>query len=173
MWKYRLRKGNTRKKSLYLCFSLCFSLWRLHTTWIKVQSVETWTKYRQLNERVTATHGQEDMVVIQAVEIQLGFLSKKTERGIECLKCATQPPYLLGAAVLFTTTVVRILKSTLIARSDLFWTIVCINSLSFYITRLYFKNGGGGFVRKLLASLVVPSIPISDISPSGVGLIAS
>ena len=114
------------------------------------------------------------MVVIQAVEIQLGFLSKKTERGIECLKYATQPPYLLGAAILFTTTVVRILKSTLIARNDLFWTIVFINSLSLYITCLYFKKGGGGgFVRKLLASLVVPSIPISDISPSDVGLIAS
>ena len=85
MWKYRLRKGNTRKKSLYLCFSL----WRLHTTWIKVQSVETWTKYRRLNERVTAPRGRQDLVVIQAVEIQLGFLSKKTERGIESLKYAS------------------------------------------------------------------------------------
>ena len=84
MWKYRLRKGNTRKKSLYLCFSL----WRLHTTWIKVQSAATWTKYRRLNERVTASRGRQDLVVIQAVEIQLGFLSKKTERGIECLKYA-------------------------------------------------------------------------------------
>ena len=133
MWKYRLRKGNTRKKSLYLCFSL----WRLHTTWIKVQSVETWTKYRRLNERVTAPRGRQDLVVIQAVEIQLGFLSKKTERGIESLKYASQPPCLLGAAVLFTTTVVRILKSTLIARSDLYWTIVSINSLSLYIICLY------------------------------------
>ena len=77
-------KKDTNKTGLYLCFSL----WRLHTTWIKVQSVETWTKYRRLNERVTAPRGRQDLVVIQAVEIQLGFLSKKTERGIECLKYA-------------------------------------------------------------------------------------